>query len=229
MTDKSGNQGSGYVKLDLPIVRSVDSTKLDEDDIDDFSYDAENITRLTITNNDPGSIVPINNRWQWGQHLVNRKQGASIWERTPDGKLDIRPDGFVYPTGHEDWDWFFYSHANSLIVWDIRGKEYESFKTKIFLPNPCGDVVNVEVTFLVDFVEEIYNSGELRGKDSGKLINFDIPEGAKSLSVEVFDLDEPACDHYILANPHLVIKGSPNAPSIPKMKIATTWGKLKNR
>ena len=97
------------------------------------------------------------------------------------------------------------------------------------------NLVNILLTFclLSMFIysadaKEIYKLEEVRVKDQGKHITFDIPENANLFSLEVFDLGDSACDHYLLANPHLKHVEVFSAPSNPHKTIVTTWGSLKS-
>ena len=92
----------------------------------------------------------------------------------------------------------------------------------LYLPTPCGDVVVFEVQFLDDY-EKIYNTGEVRVKDQGKHLSFEIPEGTKKLNLEGFTLDDPARDHYILADPQLMPTSNTfAAPSLNMRNVVTT-------
>ncbi|MDE0684140.1 MAG: NPCBM/NEW2 domain-containing protein, partial [Candidatus Poribacteria bacterium] len=127
----------------------------------------------------------------WGQ----------LWEKTPDGLVPRTPNG-LFPAdafGGEDWTHFFYAHAPSRIVYDISGGNYESFHTHFHMPNLCGN--SIDVTFHAD-TTEIYNAGILyigRGTE----IEFDIPQGTKTLTLKVDDLGDPGCDHFVLGEPTL--------------------------
>lgn len=218
--DSQGNQATKYMRVDIPIELNIDA------DIEDIS-DKNNITYLTIASDHSNTITPINKSWQWG---------SPPWEKGPGSVAPTIPDGYVHPSRHiskyynkSEWKWFFYGHANSLFVWDISGKNYNGFDSHLFLPNPCGNVAGIEVRFLADYEKEIYNSGEVKAKDQGKHISFDIPTDTKRLILEVFDLGDSACDHYIFVNPHLVYSETFSAPPKPEGKIATKWANLKHR
>ena len=186
-----------------------------------------NIKYLALTAENDSSIRAINRPWQWGEHL------QSIWEKPFGETLPPKPEGFVHPSQeitdyHTDkWDTFFYSHANSLVIWNISELEYNIFDCYLYIPNPCGDIAAFEIRFLTDY-KEIYKIKEARVKDQGKHITFHIPENANLLSLEVFDLGDSACDHYLLANPHLKHVEVYSAPSNPHRTIVTTWGSLKS-
>ena len=156
-------------------------------------------TMLTLSYDSPDALMPTNPKveWQtWGQ----------LWEKTPDGLVPRTPNG-LFPASvfrGEDWKHFFYAHAPSRIVYDISGGNYESFDAFFDMPNPCGNFAKIEVVFLADGTE-IYNSGVLQGS-AGRhsRITFDIPEGAKTLTLRVSDLGDPGCDHFVFGNARLL-------------------------
>lgn len=219
--DSRGNQNLHNNPITIPLQIEVVA-----DTVEQSTKPQGEKAYLAIVSDDPNTFVPINRSWQWVQHL----QG--VWEKPLGGVLPPKPFDCVPPSNHipqhGNWDCFFYSHANSLIVWDISDTDYNTFDTYLYLPNPCGDYAAFEVRFLADY-EEIYNSGEVRVKDQGTHISFDIPEGTGKLALEVFDLGDPGCDHYILADPHLIRSDTFTAPSLYVGKTTTTWGSLKRR
>ena len=185
----------------------------------------DNVIHLTLTSKHSKAIVPMNRSWQWGEHLT----GDSVWEKTPEGDTPPIPNDFVSPWYIPNFPGeraFFYAHANSLIVWDTSEITHNVVDTHLYLPNPCGDIAAFEVLFLADH-KEVYKIEEARVRDQGTHISFEIPEDTKTLQLEVFDLGEPACDHYILTNPTLRHSDTYSAPSLYRRKIATTWGNLK--
>ena len=94
-----------------------------------------------------------------------------------------------------------YSHAPSPIVYDISGKNYTRFSTYFDLPNPfCGGSVSMEITVFGNDTE-IYNSGFLGIRDRNIGIDFDIPKGTETLTIEVSDLNNKDCDHFVWGNP----------------------------
>lgn len=227
--DVNGNRGQKSfrnIRLPEPLLEDTRPILIDIENTDQVSNQG-NIKYLALTAENDNSIRPINRSWQWVQHL------QSTWEKPIGGTLPPKPNGFVHPSQdipnyHTDiWDTFFYSHANSLVVWDISELEYNTFDCYLYLPNPCGDIAAFEVRFLTDH-KEIYRIKEARVKDQGKHITFHIPKNANLLSLEVFDLGDSGCDHYLLANPHLKHAEVYSAPPKPHKTVVTTWGSLKS-
>ena len=56
-----------------------------------------------------------------------------------------------------DFDHWFYSHAESKIVYDISGGDYAKFDGYLITPNPC--IETIELIWLVDDDVVVYNSG----------------------------------------------------------------------
>ena len=161
-------------------------------------------TYLTLTYNHDTALTPTNPAFDWSGW-----DGILYWEQTPDGKLGDKPWGAVPIESHipyyDKWDYFFYLHAISEVVYDISRGNYEKFESKFFMPNPCGNGAAVEVTFLADG-EKIYETGVLRGSNSQNItISFDIPRGSKELTIKVTDAGNGInCDHFIFADARLL-------------------------
>ena len=167
-------------------------------------------TMLTLTYEGSEALKATNAPKEW------HSWSEGILEKTPDGLLPQIPNGFFPPKAFkgENWTHFFYSHADSTIIWDISSGNYESFYAHFDMPNPCGDVADVIITFHADDTE-IYNSGVLKG-EAGRHseIEFDIPEGShKTLTLRVDDLGYPNwCDHFVFGEPTLTHSVTTNPP-----------------
>ena len=169
-------------------------------------------TYLTLDYDNPDALVPTNAPIEW----VGWKE--LVWEKTPDEFLPRVPQPFVNPDPFVDrdpnisakWDYWFYSHASSRIVYDLRNGRYATFDAYFHLPNPCGNIASVEVICLADKVE-IYNSGVLRAHQAKNThISFDIPANTRTLTLLVTDAwDDNGCDHFIFANARL-LHGEPS-------------------
>ena len=178
-------------------------------------------TLLTLEYDSPNTLTPTNpkSEWQkWGQ----------LWEKTPDGLVPRTPNG-LFPAnafGGEEWTHFFYAHAPSRIVYDISEGNYKSFHTHFDMPNPCGNVASIEVVFLADDTE-IYNSGILQGSEGRHSeITFNIPEGTKILALQVDDLGDPGCDHFVFGEPTLThsVTTEPPVTTTPTTTTPTVMG-----
>ena len=164
-------------------------------------------TYLTLNYKSPDALVPTNKLPDWvNRHLPSGNR--LTWEKTPDGLVARRPHGFMDPAKHipfmNEWDHWFYAHAESRIVYDLSGGDYAKFDAYFDMPNPCGSIASVKVTCLADKVE-IYNSGVLWGHQTRNIpISFDIPANTETLTFNVTDAgDGDACDHFIFANARL--------------------------
>ena len=175
-------------------------------------------TYLTLNYDSPDALVPTNGIEDWvNRHLP--RGNRLIWEKTPDGLVPRKPQGFMDPAKHipfmSEWDHWFYAHAVSRIVYDLKGGNYAKFDAYFDMPNPCGTIASVKVICLADNVE-IYNSGVLRGYQTRNIpISFDIPENTETLTINVTDADDgDGCDHFIFANAKLLPRELTEPPVI---------------
>ena len=70
-------------------------------------------TYLTLTYDSPDALVPTNSSAEWAGW-----REKLVWEKTPDGLVPRRPQGFLDPetfTFASEWDHWFYAHAVSRI------------------------------------------------------------------------------------------------------------------
>ena len=161
------------------------------------------MTYLTLGYDSPDALMPTNSSVEWAGWREH------VWERKPNSGLPLRPNGFMNPQRstqyYDDWEYFFYSHAISRIVYDLSGGDYARFETFFDMPNPCGSVASLEILFFADDTE-VYNSGVLRGSQARNTeIAFDIPLNTQTLTIEVTDGgDGKGCDHFILAEARLL-------------------------
>ena len=180
-----------------------------------------NKTFLTIIHDSPNTLTPINPKGEWYSWIL-------LWEKPPNGLVPEPSSGSFPPSRFkgEDWTHFFYSHADSQIVWDISNKNYESFHAHFDMPNPCGNYAKLTVAFYADDTE-IYNSGTLQGSQGRHSeIEFQIPKGAKTLTLEVDDLDDPGCDHFVFGEPTLThsVTTEPPVTTTPTTTTPTAMG-----
>ena len=182
-------------------------------------------TYLALNYDSPDALVPTNGLEDWvNRHLPSGNR--LIWEKTPDGLVPRRPNGFMDPERsiqfYDEWDYFFYLHAQSQIVYDLGGRNYTKFDAYFDMPNPCGSIASVEVIFLADGIE-IYNSGVLRGAQTRNTkISFNIPAGTQTFTINVTDAgDGDGCDHFIFANARL-LHGESFVPEKIKTEITDT-------
>ena len=162
----------------------------------------ETATYLTLSHDSPDALMPTNNSSEWAGW------DGLTWERRPGSGIPRRPQGFMSPDPHipyilSDWDYWFYAHAESRLIYDLSGGTYTEFQTYFDMPNPCGTIASVVLTCLADGTE-IYNSGVLR-TTRNTYVSFDIPENTETLTIHVSDGgDRDTCDHFILAEARLL-------------------------
>ena len=147
---------------------------------------------LAIEDQSDKALTPMNAPSEFGQFF-------GIWEKFVGKDTPPRPLDFV-TFNTKLFDHFFYSHADSKIIWDIsEHPDIVYFKSGLLLPNPCPTSGSVIVSFLVDDTE-IYNSGIIRGGDVRE-IEFEIPQETQTLTLIVLHAnDGHGCDHFILGN-----------------------------
>ncbi len=152
---------------------------------------------LTFTYATADSLIPINKINEWDGWY------NGIWEKTPDGTINAKPGAYFDFAEKNDWDHWMYCHAPSLIAYDISQGQYTHFGTYIALTNPgCNDGASMQFIAHADGIE-IYRSPELGRDDYGTYIEFTIPDGTSIFGIEISDLGNKACDHYVLGNPKL--------------------------
>ena len=160
-------------------------------------------TFLTLTYHDPNVLVPINDKKEW------TGWGDNLWEKTPDGRLSEKPQPFFYNAFFDAYNYWFYAHAQSSIIYDLSKGNYTKFEAFLLLPNQC-ESTSVELICLADDVE-IYNSGVLSGSQvHNKRILSDIPEDTQMFTIRTTDAgDGINCDHFVLANARLFDADTP--------------------
>ena len=152
---------------------------------------------LTFNDDNPDALTPKNNWTDWDGWGV-----AGVWEKTPNGSQPPKPHQYLnFPNMHT-WDHWMYSHAPSRIVYNISAKNYTRFDSCFDLPNPCGNTALVQIIGLADNVE-IYDSGVLNVQDRSTHITFNIPENTNTLAIEVSDVGNKTCDHFVFGEPRL--------------------------
>ena len=186
------------VTTEPPVTTTPTTTTMSSDGVVNLNATE---TMLTLGYEASDALRATNDPTEW------HSWSEGTLEKTPNGLLPQIPNGFFRPEAFkgENWTHFFYAHADSTIIWDISSGNYERFHAYFDMPNPCGDVADVVITFHADDTE-IYNSGVLKG-EAGRHsdIEFDIPEGNhKTLTLRVDDLGAPNwCDHFVFGEPTL--------------------------
>jgi len=189
---------------------------------------------LSVTNDPVGNeiLIPENDSSEWVTH------GPGIWEKTH--KQDVLelytiPDEFsryvnwirinnkdvTQELGSQYPHWF-YSHAESTIIWDVSKYDVIRFEGFYLLPsyqarNTDEDDGNVVINWYADNVL-IYSSGKtswekIKVSTTSDLpgfykwvidMNFDIPQGTNELKLYVSNSDDGTeYDHFVILNPKL--------------------------
>ena len=168
-----------------------------------------NATYLTLNYDGSDALTPTNPQGEWGWDWGGWQQ---TWEKTPDGKLPPKPhNGFAAANTipyTQEWDYWFYGHYPSRIVYDLSGGHYTKFDAYFDMPNPCTHIAtpaSIEVKIFADDIE-VYHSGVWKGDEARNThISFDLPEGTQTLAINVSDAgDGGTCDHFIFANARLL-------------------------
>ena len=158
---------------------------------------------LTLTHATDVSLIPLNTIGEWDGW------SAGAWEKTPDGAVNAKPIAYFDFAEKDEWDHWIYSHAPSLIDYDVSKGQYTHFGTYIALTNPgCNNGTSMQLIAHADGTE-IYRSPELGLGDYGTHIEFAIPDGTSIFRIEISDLGSKACDHFVLGNPTLFYGDKP--------------------
>ena len=199
--DNDGNQSLIPVDFTLPAKSGTVIAKPIETDRTE--------TYLTLSYDSPDALTPTNPQHEWGWDWGGWQ---ATWEKNSNGNLPPKlHQGFAAANTipyTKEWDYWFYAHYPSQIVYDLSGGNYTQFDAYFDMPNPCVHIAtpaSMEVTFLADSTE-IYNTGVFRGDAARNThITFDIPENTQTLTIKITDVgDGGTCDHFIFANARLL-------------------------
>lgn len=199
----SKNNISEYMKDWHKIVDSQDK-KIVEDIAEaigiEIQHDLANNTissgeYISLSLENVNSLRPENNPNEWDGWIMG------IWEKY-DGIINEKPPGYLNFAEMKSLSHWIYSHAPSNIVYNISNLNANSFGSYFLLTNPtCGNTPSMKLTAKADGVK-IY-SKEFFLQDYGKYIEFEIPYKTKIFSIEIDDMGNNACDHYVLGEPKL--------------------------
>ena len=166
-------------------------------DTDTVSHDDVPYTNLTFTHESDTTISPINPKFQWDGWVMG------VWEKYIDKTITTKPWGYydfekMYNLSH-----WMYSHAPSEIIYDISHEKYTSFSSYILVPvHPDPTCTpSMKLVVLADDVE-IYKMS-FSQENSGTFLEFDIPLGTKKFTLNIDELGNNGCDHYIIGEPKL--------------------------
>lgn len=180
--DENGNWTQKDFK-NIQIPKPVDPEK---DNVSTFKF-------LTLRDEHPDSITPINNESEWVGW-----ENAGSFEKTPNGIAQKLPNWYVLVPKLDEWNSWFYSHAIARIEYDISQWNFNRFDAYFYLPNPCDGNADVKVIGLADDVE-IYRSEVLRSPAAqNKHLEIDIPKDTQKFTIRVTDAgDGIGCDHFV--------------------------------
>ena len=214
---KGGQQSPWNVHLEKmerePVPSKPEPNPLQPKSIDDVQIDEKNVTYLALVSDNSDTLVPINDTREWSGWT------GGFLEKISGEQLTEIPRHFV-DTYVGRFDHWFYSHAESKIVYDISGGAYTQFDGYLITPNPC--IETIELIWLVDDIV-VYSSGRIRTFEP-LYITFNIPTDAKTITMKVTDGDDGLyCDHWILGNARLLQTRQPIPsklkPSVPQTII----------
>jgi len=129
------------------------------------------------------------------------------------------------------------AHAESKLVYDLSGDKYLKFEGYVGMSDEkdagleCGHGGSGVFVFSVDG-KQMFKSDLLKGGEAGKnvpavLVEFDIPSGAKTLTVEMqAGGDGIGCDHSCLGDAKLLTRAALSVN--PGKKMTTLWGGIKD-
>lgn len=147
---------------------------------------------LTLRDEHPDSITPINNELEWVGW-----ENAGSFEKTPNGVAQKLPNWYIHVPIFDEWNSWFYSHAPAQFVYDLSDGQYNRFDARFYMPNQCNQGVTFELICLADGIE-VYKSGILEQANAqNKHFQVDFPKGTKEFTIKVTDGgDGIHCDHF---------------------------------
>ena len=143
------------------------------------------------------TLTPTNPSFEWDGWAVG------IWEKYVDETITTKPLGYYDFEEMHNLSHWMYSHAPSKIVYDISDEKYTSFSCYLLVPDHPDPTCSPSMEFVVlaDDVE-IYKKS-FSPSNSGTFLAFDIPSETKKFTINIGDLGNNGCDHYILGEPKL--------------------------
>ena len=216
---KGGQQFPWDVRLEKmtrkPVPPKSEPNPPQPEPVDDVQIGAGNAMYLALVSDNSDTLVPINDATEWSGW------NGWFWEKTRSEQSTEPPAGFsgYYVDRFNHW---FYSHAESKIVYDVSEDDYSKFEGYLITPNSC--IETIELIWLVDD-RVVYNSGRIR-TFKPLYITFNIPTDAKTITMKVTDGgDGLHCDHWILGNPRLL---QTKQSVLPKSKLTVPQTILEN-
>lgn len=173
----------------------------------------ENITLSINTNREsvPLSFLDTSGESLKATNAADKWDGwvIGIWEKPPGGIPPPKPNFyFNFPEMNSLSHWM-YSHAPSEIEYNVSNENYTTFGAYFILPHAQLDNPNFCTQGMIFTAHanniEIYTK-DLYLDDYGTYIEFEIPESTKKLTLNVGDLKDMTCDHYVLGEPKLFKK-----------------------
>lgn len=220
LMDIRGNYTMKKFDVSLPDRIAENSDLIEkEDDVNEepIGADASSVN-LTFNSASSDSLVPINGLQAWDGWV----QG--VWEKTPDGIISTKPADYIETTNMDTWDHWIYSHAPSRIVYAISDRNYTKFESYFDMPNNgCGGSASVRITVLANNTE-IYASDVLGIINRNMRISINIPENTEILTLEVSDLENKNCDHFVFGNPKLYYATQPDIQETANQHITDVNG-----
>lgn len=180
---------------------------------------------LSLHSDSEDAITPINDSSEWGSW----EQNSGTWEMMKGEEFPFPVSPFPPPTplipksrirsfvkSYSGFEYWFYSYADSKIVFDLKGRNYRYFDCFLYTPG-CPDRRNaLKMVWYADDVE-VWNSGNI-GKFGDNLtgvlntnlirVSFDVPPDTDTLTLEMTDvisetLDHElgqGCNHFVIGN-----------------------------
>ncbi len=171
---------------------------------------------------DNNTITPTNHHNNWGPFFRGEKTKSGIYYALDGFGQETPGSGWhqkdtIYNRYDRDFRHWIYSHAKSVLIYDLSGGNYAKFHGYIGIPYlwqdadtltdaSCRRSGSVEFTFLADD-REVYTSGIITGVEHNKPIpvEFDIPFNTQKLKLIVTDGgDSSGCDHWTLGDARLL-------------------------
>ena len=165
--------------------------------------DSESIALTFQAKTSENAIAPINPSREWFSWVIG------IWEKLPGSVAPPKSQWYFNFPEMDDLSHWMYSHAPSRIDYNLLNKDYTFFRAYFLLPHAELNDPNIctqGMKFAVYADDVQVYSKDMDLDDYGTYIEFEIPKDTKDFTLEIGDLGDMTCDHFVLGEPRLFKK-----------------------
>ncbi|MDH5085487.1 glycoside hydrolase family 2 TIM barrel-domain containing protein [Clostridium perfringens] len=180
------------------VVENVTWDEIESDYLEEGEFDVNGLVYTGNKNIEVKALISIVR----GDYLsdlswINASQGWSTPKKdtSVDGNKIKLTDGLNYMSFEKGLG----THADSTIIYDISGKNYDYFEAYIGLDTETGKSSDGAIFKVLADNKEIYNSGVIKPKERARLIKLDI-KGASKLTLKTLKSGHDWEDHTDWAN-----------------------------